>query len=137
VLRRSKVEVVVEHGVSRIVFADISKKQSISHECFNEIYVVASMVSTFNSACSDGGVLGDDEGLACGGILATSHHRQPEVNTILKTAHSSSKHFDQTFTSIQTHAKTSIHLSSHPRAQHGFPRRQVQSTSAEGLPSDS
>lgn len=55
-LRRSKVEAVVEHGVSQIVHHEETKPVLWTSESI----MVAPEVQMCRSASSDGGVLGDD-----------------------------------------------------------------------------
>jgi hypothetical protein len=135
VLRRSKVEAVVVHGVSLIVYSIIYMPclmdiptRSID-DCFDvDVHRHVPMAGSW--AMMEGWMR---RNFSKQSVI----NRQPEVNTNLKTARSSSKHFSQTFTSIQTHSETPIHSINNPRAHHGFPRRQVQSASAESLSSDS
>jgi hypothetical protein len=52
-------------------------------------------------------------------------NRQPEVNTILETARSSSKHFSQTFTSIQTPQTPELEGDMIKLSQSLFPKAEV------------
>jgi hypothetical protein len=64
VLRRNKVEAVVVHGVSWVACSIESINHAFSWSTpTKSIHNSALLVQVFRSACSDGGVLGDDGGL--------------------------------------------------------------------------